>query len=114
MKTLLATTAFILTSALMPIKALAEVPSREAIQIARILINSPEIVTQLKANFSDHLAKIEIKEQERHVIRYHLRFVRQCECIPSTAEVTIIEDLRPTEVDGPAKYSSSIKITSGR
>jgi hypothetical protein len=101
----------LVANALVVSTASAEVPTRETMQVARVLINSPEIVQKLKANISEHLTNFEVKELERGVLRYNLRFVRQCECLPSTAEVTIIEDLRPTEIDAPAKYTSSIKIT---
>lgn len=88
----------------------ASTPSTEVRQVARALINNPDVTRRLKENISDVMTNLEITEVSRGVFKYQMRFIRHCECLPSTADVTIIEDMRPTEVDAPPKYTSSIKI----
>jgi hypothetical protein len=69
---------------------------------------------QLKQNNSTHLVDVQISTVSRGVFRYELVFNRQCECLPSTAYVSILEDTTPTERDGAIKYTSSIRIEAGR
>ncbi|MDH4467362.1 MAG: hypothetical protein QE271_04825 [Bacteriovoracaceae bacterium] len=104
---------FIMTSivaCLLPLSVFAEVPAIETTKIARALINNPKIVSQLKANNSDYLNDAQITEVKPGVFEYTLVFTRQCFCEPSTATVSILEDLTPTYAHGPIKYSSSMKI----
>ncbi len=90
--------------------ALAAAPSPETAQLVRALVNNADILSKLKANASDHLADLQITQIKQGVFHYNLIFNRQCECLPSTATVSILEDLTPTYVDGKIKYTSSISI----
>ena len=85
-------------------------PSRDLAQVTRVLVNNPTIVNQLKKNNSDHLSDYKITALKPGVYQYDLVFTRQCECIPSTALVTIIEDMTPTYADGPIAYKATILI----
>ena len=89
---------------------LAITPSRDLAQVPRVLVNNPAIVNQLKKNNSDHLSDYKITEIKPGVYKYDLVFIRQCECLPSTAAVTIIEDMTPTYSDGPIAYKATILI----
>ena len=109
MKLILTSIAAILVS----LSAFAGVPSQETAQVVRVLVNNADIVSQLKANNSDTLSDIQIDQVKRGVNQYTLVFNRSCFCLPSTATVSILEDLTPTYVDGPIKYTSSISIKNG-
>ena len=93
--------------------ALAYSPNHETTQITRALINNPSLVQKLKANNSTNLVDVEITETKPGVFQYTLVFNRQCECIPSTATLHILEDLTQTYADGPIKYTTSISIKTG-
>jgi hypothetical protein len=95
------------------LSAFAGAPSQELAQVTRALVNNPDLVSQLKANNSANLADVKISQVRPGVIQYDLVFNRQCECVPSTASVSIVEDLTPTYADGSIEYTSSIKIKSG-
>jgi hypothetical protein len=99
--------------ALSPLFSFANAPSLEVTQVTRALINSPQIVLQLQKNNSSHLSDLKITTLGQGVFQYDLIFIRNCECIPSTASVRIFEDLTPTYYDAPALYSSTIKIKTG-
>lgn len=109
MKTLMT----LITSLFASVSLMAMTPSRELVQVTRALVNNPSIVAQLKKNNSDHLSDYKIKAIKQGVYQYELVFKRQCECMPSTATVTIIEDLTPTYSDGAIKYQSSVAIQNG-
>lgn len=91
--------------------AQAATPTPEVRQLARVLVNNPEITRQLKENSLDALMDLMITNIKEGVDRYEMRFVRQCECIPATGRVKIVEDRRPTATDGAIKYTSSIEIS---
>lgn len=93
--------------------ALAARPVDETSKVVRALVNNPEIVQQLKQNNSPHLEDVQISTVKSGVFQYRLVFTRQCECIPSTATVSILEDWTPTYSDGPIQYASSIEIKTG-
>lgn len=93
--------------------ALAASPNEETAKVARALVNNSNIVQQLKTNNSANLVDVQITEVKPGVFQYSLVFNRQCECVPSTATVSILEDLTPTYTDGPIKYTSSIDIKTG-
>ncbi len=95
------------------VPAFADTPSAELVKVTRALINSPEIIAQLNKNNSAHLDDVKITAVDESVFQYELVFVRNCECIPSTATVKISEDLRPTQYDGSAIYKSTIEIQTG-
>jgi hypothetical protein len=102
-----------LCAVLVSMSAFAAAPSQETAQVARALINNTDIVKQLKDNGSANLVDLQITQVKQGVFQYNLVFNRQCECVPSTATVSILEDLTPTYADGPIKYTSSISIKSG-
>ena len=99
-----------IVTALLSLSAFASAPSQGTAQIVRALVNNAEIVRQLKANNSDTLSDVQISEVRQGVFQYNLVFNRSCECSPSTATVSILEDLTPTYADGPINYTSSIFI----
>ena len=109
MKNLITLLVLVLTS----ISALAVMPSRELSQISRVLVNNPTIVDQLNKNNSAHLADYKITSPKYGVYQYDLVFKRQCLCLPSTALVTVIEDLTPTFADGAIKYQVTVTIKAG-
>jgi hypothetical protein len=93
--------------------AFAEAPSQETAQVARALVNNSEIVSQLKAGGTTDLADVKITTVKPGVFQYTLVFKRKCECVPSTAVVSILEDVTPTYMDGAIEYKSSVQIKSG-
>ncbi|MES3039087.1 MAG: hypothetical protein V4736_14365 [Bdellovibrionota bacterium] len=109
MKSVLVTLASLAVS----VSAIAGAPSAETARVTRALINNPGITSELKKNNSANLVDVQITEVKPGISQYNLVFVRQCECIPSTAKVSIFEDITPTFADGAIKYSTSIEINSG-
>lgn len=97
----------------MSLAAGAAQPSDQTMRVARILSSNPEIAQKLGNNISTHLVNVEMKEVKPGVFDYKLVFIRSCECIPSTATVTVLEDLTPTYADGPIEYSWDIEIKTG-
>lgn len=93
--------------------SLAAEPSRELAQITRALISNPNIVQQLNQNNSTQLFEYKVKAISPGIYKYDLVFKRQCHCIPSTANVTIMEDMTPTYADGAPKYKATIRIKTG-
>lgn len=85
-------------------------PSRELEQITRALISNPNIVQQLNKNNSPHLSEYKIQAVGQGKYKYDLVFARKCHCIPSTAFVSIMEDMTPTYADGAPRYKATIKI----
>lgn len=90
--------------------AFADAPSRETALVTRVLLNNTEIVRDLQKEGISNLFDVMIVEVVPGINQYYLKFNRQCECMPATAEVTITEDLTPTYADGPIKYTSTIVI----
>lgn len=91
----------------------AKEPNRELMQITRALINNPDIIQKLNKNNSSNLSEYKVTAIAQGVYKYDLVFTRKCHCIPSTANVSIIEDMTPTYADGAPKYKSTIRIKSG-
>jgi len=98
------------TLALVSFSALALEPSEEAKQVARALVNSPNIAQKLKAQNLDDLEDVKITKVNDGVVKYDLIFGRQCECYPATASVTIIETFNLNIPDASAEYTSTIDI----
>lgn len=105
--------ASIFLSASFAFSATAKQPSRELEQITRALISNPNIVQQLNKNNSPHLSEYKIQAIGQGKYKYDLVFTRKCHCIPSTANVSILEDMTPTYADGAPKYKATIKVKSG-
>jgi hypothetical protein len=91
----------------------AKEPSRELMQVTRALVSNPDIVQELNKNNASNLSEYKVTAMAQGVYKYELVFTRKCHCIPSTANVTIIEDMTPTYADGSPKYKTSIRIKSG-
>ena len=90
----------------------AATPSQESVNVARVLINNPDIVKVLKENNSSNLVDADMEEVTTGIYHYTLVFDRQCHCTPSIATVRILEDTTPTFRDGEIEYYSSIEIKS--
>jgi len=88
----------------------AKEPSRELMQITRALVSNPDIVQQLNKNISSNLSEYKVAAIAQGVYKYELVFTRKCHCLPSTANVRIIEDMTPTYADGAPKYKASVQI----
>ncbi len=84
--------------------------SPEATLVARLLVNNPDVVAQLRNNNSSHLKEWNSERVKQGVNKYTLTFERRCFCKPSTATVTIVEDLTPTYADGAPEYTSQVVI----
>lgn len=91
----------------------AKEPSRELMQVTRALVSNPDIVQQLSKNNSSNLSDYKVTAIAQGFYKYELVFTRKCHCIPSTANVTIMEDMTPTYADGAPKYKATIRIKSG-
>lgn len=82
----------------------------EATTVARLLVNNPQVVAQLKKNNSTHLEDMKAEQVKQGVVKYTLTFIRSCHCMPSTATVTIVEDMTPTYRDGSPEYVAKVVI----
>lgn len=110
MKNILVTTALTLAS----IAVMASAPSAETAQIVRVLFNNDEIMNQLKDNRSTQLSDLQIIEVKKGVLQYTLTFKRVGFDMPSTAIVSIVEDVTPTFADGAIEYQSSVTFKDGK
>ncbi len=86
-------------------------PSSETQRIAKVLLASPQVISQLNAQYTDTLTDIQITSKEAGVTDYVLTFKRSCFCMEQTATVKVNEDLRPTFADGPPIYNSTVTFS---
>lgn len=82
-------------------------------RIAKVLINSPKLVTILNLYNVDHLRVFKVEEVKEDLNRITMSYSRVCECEPANAEVVVLEDLTDTYPDGAPIYDVSINVISG-
>lgn len=103
MKNLVLSLIFLATSSAFAIPA-----NPETTRVTKLLLHLPDIVAQLIQENTDALKDIVVAEVKPGVNNWVLTFQRSCFCLPTTGTVNVVEDLRPTFVDGPAVYSATV------
>lgn len=103
MKTILASLAFFAATS-----AFAK-PTQQEIQIARLLINSPEAVAELKANNATLLTDVTGTVNSLGTQEWVLSFVPGCFCEPVNATL-LVKVSGSSAADAPVKYESKVII----
>ncbi|MGE4234181.1 MAG: hypothetical protein AB7F43_12705 [Bacteriovoracia bacterium] len=82
----------------------------EGREIVRAFINNPQISEKLREEYVEDVLRMTKQVLEPGVTKYEV-YARSCPtCLPTSAFVTILEDMRPTYADGAIEYEVSIFI----
>jgi hypothetical protein len=98
----------LLATALVSMAAHAGAPTQDMILLSRVLLDNPEIGQKLKRNCAELLTDFDVSQPNEGLRTYHLTFVTSGFCLPITAHVTVVEDMRPTYADGAPTYQTTI------
>jgi ribosomal protein L1 len=103
MKFLLAATMLILS-----INVFADSASKaEAIQVANMLINNAELVSEINKE-NTGILDYSVVTVKPGVQTFTFNLGRICMCMPKPGTLTITEDVTPTFSDGPIDYSTKL------
>ena len=78
-------------------------------QVATVLVNSTEQLAELKKNYLNQ-SRMEpsCRKIEEGVTEFTFEFTTCGNCLPKSAKLTVVQDIRPSHVDGPIKYDHTL------
>jgi hypothetical protein len=79
-------------------------------QITTVLLHSAHELNDLVTNGMDLGGPVTCTDVEPGVIEYVFKFASCGNCMPKNAIMTVLEDTRPSQTDGPVEYTHTITI----
>jgi hypothetical protein len=78
-------------------------------QIVTVLVNSTEKLVELKKNYLDQgRGQPTCRKIEDGVTEFTFEFTTCGNCLPKAARLTVVQDVRPSYMDGAVKYDATL------